>query len=83
MHYNHSVTCTLGDWSTKFMWQAGFDDPLLLGIRKQSVATLWWNISSEVSVGTYRLCYHGDHKVVKVGVAVPFSGCSSNFQVVV
>lgn len=70
-----------GDWSTKFMWLAGRDDPLNLGIRKQSIATLWWNVSSEVSPGTYKLCYHGDHKVAKVGVAIPFQGCSSTFQV--
>lgn len=65
------------------MWRAGLDDPLHFGFAKQSVATLWWNVSAEVEAGSYRLCYHGDHKVVKADVVIPFSGCSSVFQVTV
>eukprot|EP01038_Epipyxis_sp_PR26KG_P009368 gene9368-12621_t len=70
-----------GDWSTKFTWQAGPEDPLDFGISKQSVATLIWDIPADTEEGTYRLCYFGDHKVAVKAVIVPFSGCSSEFVV--
>jgi neutral ceramidase len=72
-----------GDWSTKFNWRAGPDDPLDFGVSKQSIATLSWNIDSTVEAGNYRICYHGDHKIAKKAVTVPFVGCSSVFQVTV
>eukprot|EP01034_Spumella_vulgaris_P022327 gene22328-28447_t len=71
-----------GDWSTKFHWRAGPEDPLDLGIAKQSIATLSWAIDSSVEAGNYRICYHGDHKIAKKAKVVPFQGCSSVFKVV-
>lgn len=76
------------DWATKFFWLAGKEDPLDLGISKQSVATLSWKIDSKdipeaatASGTTFRICYHGDHKIAKMAKIVPFSGCSSTFAV--
>lgn len=71
-----------GDWSTKFDWRAGPDDPLDLGFSKQSIATLSWDIPQGTAPGKYRICYHGDHKVSKTSRIVPFVGCSSIFEVV-
>jgi neutral ceramidase len=70
-----------GDWSTKFDWRAGPEDPLDLGVSKQSIATISWEIDSTVEEGTYRICYHGDHKVAVKATMVPFIGCSSDFTV--
>lgn len=77
-----------GDWATKFFWLAGKEDPLDLGISKMSVATLSWKIDSNdipnaatASGTTFRICYHGDHKVAKMAKIIPFSGCSSTFTV--
>jgi len=70
-----------GDWSTKFHWQAGPEDPLDFGVSKQSKVTVSWEINNEVKSGTYRICYHGDHKVAKMAQIVPFRGCSSEFVV--
>lgn len=75
------------DWATKFFWLAGKEDPLDLGVSKQSQATLSWNINREdIPAGvksdtSFRLCYHGDHKVAKLAKIVPFTGCSSTFAV--
>lgn len=79
--HSYKVVATDGDWSTKFQWRAGPEDPLDLGVSKQSVSTLSWTIPSDAAAGTYRLCYHGDHKVAKIAKVVPFTGCSSEFTV--
>lgn len=78
----HRTIALDGDWSTKFHWRAGPDDPLDLGVSKQSIATLTWDIDSTVEAGRYRICYHGDHKIAKKAKMVPFVGCSSTFEVV-
>lgn len=70
-----------GDWSTKFQWVAGLDDPIGAGLAARSVATITWNIPAETAAGEYRVCYYGDHKVATVAKPVPFSGCSSVFAV--
>lgn len=70
-----------GDWETKFYWRAGPEDPLDFGISKQSIATLIWDIPTTAKAGTYRLCYHGDHKTAKGAKNIPFTGCSSEFTV--
>lgn len=70
-----------GDWATTFHWQAGKDDPLDLGVSKQSWAQITWDSSEAEAGSTYRICYFGDHKVAKAGAIVPFTGCSSEFEV--
>mmetsp|Transcript_2818 Transcript_2818/g.3022 ORF Transcript_2818/g.3022 Transcript_2818/m.3022 type:complete len:734 (+) Transcript_2818:50-2251(+) len=70
-----------GDWSTKFQWRAGPEDPLDLGVSKQSIATISWTIPSDAKEGTYRLCYQGDHKTAKNANVIPFRGCSAEFTV--
>jgi len=69
-----------GDWSTKFQWRAGPEDPLNIGISGLSQATLSWDIPSDAALGTYRLCYFGNNKKVS-GEIGEFSGCSSEFAV--
>lgn len=79
------VIATDGDWSTQFHWQAGREDPLDLGLSRQSVATLQWTIPSDGSIrsgSSYQLCYHGDHRECQLNASIPFSGCSSVFQVI-
>lgn len=68
-----------GDWSTKFRWLGGKEDPLDMGFSKQSTATLSWKVDH--GPGTYRMCYHGDHLMNKSAKVVPFMGCSSEFTV--
>ena len=70
-----------GDWSTKFEWRAGPEDPLDFGVSKRSIAKLSWAIPSDAAEGTYRICYEGDHRVAKLAKNVPFRGCSSEFVV--
>jgi len=70
-----------GDWETKFHWQAGKEDPLDLGFTRTSEATLEWAIPSDVVPGSYKMCYFGDHLLSHTSKAIPFSGCSSVFQV--
>lgn len=69
------------DWSTKFRWMAGPEDPLDLGFGRKSKATLDWTVETDTPAGTYRLCYLGDHKVSKDEQTVPFKGCTSEFTV--
>lgn len=76
------------DWATKFFWLAGKEDPLDLGLTKLSVATLSWKIdpkdipeAATAAGTTFRICYHGDHKVAKLAKVIPFSGCSSTFSI--
>jgi hypothetical protein len=59
-----------------------------LGLTKLSVATLSWKIdpkdipAAATAAGTtFRICYHGDHKVAKLAKVIPFSGCSSTFSI--
>ena len=70
-----------GDWSTKFHWIVGSEHPLDFGVKRESTAVLSWTVPSDALEGNYRICYHGDHKTVKGGKIVPFSGCSSDFLV--
>lgn len=69
------------DWSTKFHWRAGPEDPLDFGVSKQSIAEISWDISNDITTGTYRICYFGDHKIAKLAKIIPFKGCSSDFTV--
>ncbi|CAE7435583.1 dcd2B [Symbiodinium microadriaticum] len=71
-----------GDWSTKFEWLAGKEDPLDLGISGQSTATISWTVPSDADTsGSYRICYFGNNKDLK-GNIHSFSGCSSEFTVI-
>lgn len=48
----------------------------------ESQATLAFTIPDEWPAGTYRMCYFGDHKLRgNKGKTVPFTGCTSNFQI--
>jgi len=79
-----NVVATDADWETKFSWKCGKDDPLQLGFARTSEATLAWAIpAGEGMESTYRLCYSGDHKVAHTDRAIPFSGCSSTFEITV
>lgn len=69
------------DWSTKFKWIVGSQHPLDFGVKRESTVVLSWDIPTDALEGTYRICYHGDHKTVKGGKVIPFSGCSSDFLV--
>jgi neutral ceramidase len=70
-----------GDWSTKFRWHAGPEDPLDFGVAATSVIEMTWAIPSDAAAGVYRICYFGDHKIAKNAAIVPFTGCSSTFTV--
>jgi neutral ceramidase len=70
-----------GDWSTKFRWQAGVDDPFALGFSAISYATISWQIPSDAKLGAYRICYFGDSKESADATPAPFTGCSSQFRV--
>jgi neutral ceramidase len=77
---NHwKIVANDGDWSTKFRWLGGKEDPLDLGFSKQSTATITWQVDN--IPGTYRICYHGDHLMNKSAKVLPFTGCSSEFAV--
>jgi len=69
------------DWETKFHWQAGKEDPLDMGFSRLSEATIEWAIPSTAQPGNYKLCYYGDYLTTLTGRVMPFSGCSSVFQV--
>jgi len=69
------------DWSTKFHWKAAPDHPLDFAVKKESTVTIDWTIPKETVAGTYRICYHGDHKTAKGSKVIPFTGCSSTFTV--
>ena len=69
------------DWETKFHWMAGKDDPLDFGFTRTSEATVEWDIPADAAPGQYKLCYFGDHKISHTSLVVPFSGCSSVFEV--
>jgi len=75
------VVAVDGDWETKFHWMAGKDDPLDVGLSGLSEATIFWDIPENTS-GTFRLCHFGDRRLPHDHKAVPFSGCSSEFEVV-
>jgi len=71
-----------GDWSTKFFWVAGPEDPLDFGVSRVSRATISWDTAyDQAPAGNYRICYHGDHKVAKTAKVVPFTGCTSTFAI--
>ena len=70
------------DWETKFHWQAGKEDPLDFGFTRTSEATVEWDIPADVVAGKYRLCYYGDHLLTHTDKPIPFSGCSSVFDVI-
>ena len=70
-----------GDWSTKFEWLGGKEDPLDIGISGQSRATLSWTIPSDADTsGAYRICYLGNNKDMR-GNIHSFTGCSSEFRI--
>jgi neutral ceramidase len=71
------------DWETKFNWlNSGKEDPLDLGFARESTATIEWAIPTGTAPGQYKLCYFGDHKISHTSKIVPFTGCSSVFEVV-
>lgn len=71
-----------GDWSTKFEWMAGPDDPLDMGLSGVSTATISWAIPSDAATaGVYRICYFGNNKDLR-GNIHDFTGCSSEFTVI-
>ena len=66
-----------GDWCTKFSWEGG------VGHAGQSTATLEWDtgeVTGDVEVGTYRICYAGTKKRV-TGKKEDFEGCSKEFEI--
>ena len=75
-----SVVATDGDWNTKFFWLGGKDDKYDFGFSHLSTATLSWDIPTTAQ-GTFKICYHGD-ALAEVLVSIPFTGCSTNFEVV-
>lgn len=75
------VVAVDGDWETKFHWMAGKDDPLDVGLSGLSEATIYWDIPENTS-GTFRLCHFGDRRLPHDHDPVPFTGCSSEFEVV-
>ncbi len=83
----YDVIATDGDWSTKFEWNIKYEDELLDLVSHVSFITAYWTVPDAndnllaVKEGSYRICYHGDHKLIPNGIAVPFSGCSSTFNV--
>ena len=78
------VVMTDGDWDTKFHWQGGIDDKYAFGFSRLSKATVEWVIDPvSTAVGTYRVCYSGDHQMHSGGDVKAFTGCSSEFKVVV
>lgn len=78
------VVAVDGDWETKFHWVSGKEDPLDLGLVAQSVATVTWDMPSSVAAGTYRVCHQGTYKSIgEEHKLVDFSGCSSEFSVIV
>jgi len=77
----YKTVATDGDWETKFYWQGGINDPLAFQVVPFSTATVTWEVPATASEGIYRICHQGDHKIAKVDKTLPFSGCSSTFQV--
>jgi neutral ceramidase len=71
-----------GDWETKFHWTSGKEDVENIGLSGVSRAQITWAIPDTASTGTYRICHHGNRKMaLNEHSIVPFSGCSSNFEV--
>ena len=68
-----SVVKTDGDWETKFHWKRE--------IGGESTVTLEWNTTTDTELGQYRMCYHGDHKMIVRNTPVPFTGCSAIFEI--
>ncbi|CAM9404584.1 unnamed protein product, partial [Ectocarpus fasciculatus] len=71
-----------GDWETKFHWSAGKEDPENIGLSGVSRAQITWDIPDSAAPGTYRICHHGNRRTAADhDKVVPFSGCSSTFEV--
>ncbi|TPX35934.1 ceramidase [Synchytrium microbalum] len=72
-----SMYRTDNDWDTRLKWeQTGAS---VLG---WNLATVTWDVGSDVEVGTYRLHYYGFHKQFGSGKILPHEGISSAFEVV-
>ena len=69
------VVHTDDDWETKFAWRRPSS------LSPQSFATVSWDIPAAAVPGTYRIRHFGDYKHF-LGEVHPFSGSSSEFQVV-
>jgi len=78
----YKVVARDGDWETKFSWLGGKEDPIDVSFSPFSKSTVEWDIPTDAQTGTYRICYFGDHKIPSIGKPLPFTGCSSDFQVV-
>lgn len=76
------VVAVDSDWETSFYWRAGPEDPIDLGLSAISYATVSWTVRDGTPAGTYRLCYFGNNKNRDESIG-EFSGCSSEFAVVV
>jgi neutral ceramidase len=63
------------NWETKFHWKSTD----LVAARSEARAE--WAIPTNTTLGTYRICYHGDWKSGWSGKITAFTGCSSNFTV--
>jgi len=70
-----NVVLTDGDWSTVYAWEP---QGALSG---ESLAVISWNITTNTSLGEYRIRHFGSYKKLG-GELVPFSGTSSTFKVV-
>ena len=72
-----TVKYTDGDWCTRYMWEGG------VGHVGRSYSTVEWNLieTENVEAGTYRVCHSGLAKRLALKDE-PFTGCSSNFDVV-
>ncbi len=89
-----SVVRTDGDFDTAFHWIGGIDDKYAFDLSALLRSVVIWNLNLAQQelvrlgggslAGTYRICYFGDHKELLGSQhrIVPFSGCSSEFEVV-
>jgi len=72
------------EWETKFRLtsgdQSGVNGVIADKLNHESVASITWDIPSTAEPGVYRICHFGDHKKLLGGVVVPFTGCSSEFE---
>lgn len=81
-HLVFKVVARDADWETKFDWLGGKEDPLDVQFVPYSTATITWDIPPSTKPGFFRICHFGDHKLAPDARVVPFTGCSSLFQVI-
>ncbi|KAK9871121.1 hypothetical protein WA026_011405 [Henosepilachna vigintioctopunctata] len=64
------------NWETRFKWKK------TCVLKGTSEATIEWDIPEDQEPGTYRLRHFGNHKIILVGLVLPYSGTSDSFTVV-